>query len=59
VRRTSLLVSAREAERRQTSFSSSITELVSQPPQPLPYAVVEEDEDLSRRVEEVLTRLAD
>jgi hypothetical protein len=49
----------REAERRQTSFSSLITELVSQPPGPLPYAgVVEDDEDLSQRVEEVLARLA-
>ena len=49
----------REAERRQTSFSSLITELVSQHPEPLPYAgVVEDDEDLSERVEEVLARLA-
>lgn len=49
----------REAERRQKSFSSLITELVSQYPEPLPYAgVVEDDEDLSQRVEEVLARLA-
>lgn len=49
----------REAERRKTSFSSLITELVSQHPDPLPYAgVIEDDEDLSQRVEEVLARLA-
>jgi hypothetical protein len=36
-----------------------VTELVSQRPEPLPYAgVVEDDEDLSQRVEEVLARLA-
>ena len=49
----------REAKRRKTSFSSLITELVSQQPEPLPYAgMVEDDEDLSQRVEEVLARLA-
>ena len=49
----------REAERRKTSFSALITELVSQHPDPLLYAgVVEDDEDLSQRVEEVLARLA-
>jgi len=49
----------REAERRKTSFSSLVTELVSQQPEPLPYAgVVDDDEDLSQRVEEVLARLA-
>jgi predicted CopG family antitoxin len=49
----------REAERRKTSFSSLITELVTQRPDPLPYAgVVEDDEDLSQRIEEVLARLA-
>lgn len=49
----------REAARRKTSFSSLITELVSQHPDPLPYAgVVEDDKDLSQRVEEVLARLA-
>lgn len=49
----------REAERRNTSFSSLVTELVSQQPEPLPYAgVIDDDEDLSRRVEEVLARLA-
>jgi hypothetical protein len=49
----------REAERRKTSFSALVTELVSQQPEPLPYAgVVDDDEDLSQRVEEVLARLA-
>ena len=49
----------REAERRKTSFSSLIAELVSQHPDPLPYAgLIEDDEDLSQRVEEVLVRLA-
>ncbi len=50
----------REAERRETSFSSLIADLVSQQhPDPLPYAgVVEDDEDLSQHIEEVLARLA-
>jgi predicted DNA-binding ribbon-helix-helix protein len=49
----------REAERRKTSFSSLIAELVTQHPEPLPYAaIVEDDEDLSQRIEEVLARLA-
>jgi hypothetical protein len=49
----------REAERRNTSFSSLITELVTQQPEPLPYAgVIEDDDNLSQRVEEVLARLA-
>lgn len=48
----------REAERRSTSFSALITELVSRA-EPLPYAgIVEDDEDLSQRVAEVLARLA-
>lgn len=50
----------REAEQRKTTFSALITELVSQHPEPLPYAgIIEDDEDLSRRVEQVLARLAD
>ena len=49
----------REAERRQTSFSSLIAELVTQHPEPLSYArLIDDDEDLSERVEEVLARLA-
>lgn len=49
----------REAERRKTTFSSLITELVSQHPELLPYSgIVEDDEDLSQRVEELLARLA-
>ncbi len=49
----------REAERRNTSFSSLIAELVTQQPEPLPYAgLIEDDKQLSQRVEEVLARLA-
>ena len=49
----------REAKRRNTSFSSLITELVTQSPEPLPYAgLIEDDRQLSQRVEEVLARLA-
>jgi len=48
-----------EAERRQTSFSSLVVELISQQPGALPYAgQIEDDPDLSDRVEEVLSRLA-
>ena len=40
------------------SFSSLIAELVSQHPEPLPYTgLVEDDPDLSSRVEEVLAGL--
>jgi predicted CopG family antitoxin len=49
----------REAKRRETSFSALIVELVSRQPEALPYAgVIDDDEDLSDRVEEVLSRLA-
>ena len=48
----------KEARRRKKSFSALITELVQQQPQPLPYAgLIDDDEDLSERVEEVLARL--
>ena len=48
----------KEAKRRKTSFSALITELVHQQPQRLPYAgLIDDDEDLSERVEEVLARL--
>lgn len=48
----------KEAKRRKTSFSALITELVQQQPQRLPYAgLIDDDEDLSERVEEVLARL--
>ena len=48
----------KEARRRKKSFSALITELVQQQPQLLPYAgLIDDDEDLSERVEEVLARL--
>ena len=48
----------KEARRRKKSFSALITELVQQQPQRLPYAgLIDDDEDLSERVEEVLARL--
>ena len=47
-----------EARRRKTSVSALVTELVSRPPQTLPYAgLIDDDEDLSLRVEEILSRL--
>jgi hypothetical protein len=48
-----------EAKRRNISFSALIVERVSRVAEPLPYAgLVEDDDDLSLRVEEVLARLA-
>jgi Ribbon-helix-helix protein, copG family len=49
----------REARRRRTSFSALVAELVEHVPSELPYAgVVEDDPDLSLRIDEVLSRLA-
>lgn len=49
----------REAARRKTSFSALVIELVTRQPEPLPYAgLIDDDEDLSIRVEAVLARLA-
>ena len=48
----------KEAKRRHTSVSAIVTELVQQQPERLPYAgLIEDDKDLSRKVEEVLARL--
>lgn len=48
-----------EAKRRQTSVSALVTELVEKRPAPLPYAgLVDDDEDLSTRVGEILARLS-
>jgi len=48
----------REAKRRKTSFSALIAELLQQQPEHLPYAgLIDDDEDLSERVEEVLARI--
>jgi predicted DNA-binding protein len=49
----------REAQRRGTSFSALVAELVEHVPEALPYAgVVEDDPNLSLRVDEVLSRVA-
>lgn len=49
----------REAKRRKTSFSGLIVELVQRRPEKLPYAgTIEDDADLSLRVEEILRRRA-
>jgi hypothetical protein len=49
----------KEAKRRRTSVSALVAELVQQRPERLPYAgLIEDDEDLSLKVEEVLARLA-
>jgi Ribbon-helix-helix protein, copG family len=47
-----------EAKRRHTSVSALVTELVQQQPERLPYAgLVDDDEDLSQKIEEILSRL--
>jgi hypothetical protein len=49
----------REARRRGTSFSAVISELAANGPGTLPYVgLIDDDEDLSQQVEEVLARLA-
>ena len=48
----------KEAKRRKTSVSALVTELVQQRPDRLPYAgLIEDDPDLSEKVEEILARL--
>lgn len=47
----------REAKRRKVSVSALVSELVLREPEPLSYAgLIEDDEDLSLRVEEILAR---
>jgi predicted CopG family antitoxin len=47
----------KEAKRRKTSVSALVTELVQQRPERLPYAgLIEDDKDLSEKVEEILAR---
>ncbi len=51
----------REAEERSMSFSALVVELIdrAKSPSPIPYAgIIEDDPDLSQRVEEILARLA-
>ncbi len=48
----------KEAKRRRKSVSAIVTELVQQQPEPLPYAgLIEDDEDLSQRVADILARI--
>ena len=50
----------REAERRNMSFSALVAEKIERHDEPLPYAgLIEDDADLSLRVDQVLARLAD
>lgn len=47
----------REAKRRRKSFSAAVTDLIEGKAGPLPYAgIIEDDPELSRRVDEVLLR---
>ena len=47
-----------EAKRRGTSVSAVVVDLIQQRPEPLPYAgLIDDDEELSRQVEQILTRL--
>ena len=50
----------READRRNLSFSALVAELLERQPEPLPYAgLIEDDADLSLRVEQALARLGE
>jgi hypothetical protein len=51
----------REAKRRRTSFSALVSELVERAPGELPpyAAVIHDDPNLSLRIDEVLSRVAD
>ncbi len=50
----------REAKRRRTSFSALVAELVERAPGELQYAgIIHDDPDLSLRIAEVLSRLAE
>lgn len=48
----------REARRRRTSVSAIVADLIQRQPERLPYiALIEDDEDLSQRVDAILERL--
>ena len=48
----------REAARRNVSFSAVIADLVQREPERVPYAgIVDDDENLSQKVEEILARV--
>jgi hypothetical protein len=50
----------REAKRKKTSFSAIVADLVERTPTELPYAgVIDDDPNLSLKVDEVLSRLGD
>ena len=50
----------REAKRKKTSFSAIIAELVERAPGDLPYAgIIDDDPDLSLKIDEVLSRVGD
>lgn len=47
-----------EAQRRGVSFSAVVADLAARQPSPLPYAaLIDDDHDLSLKVEDVLSRL--
>lgn len=49
----------REAKRRKTSFSAVVTDLVQRQPERVPYAgLIDDDADLSRKIEEILARVS-
>lgn len=49
----------REAKRRKTSFSAVIADLVQHQPERIPYAgLINDDPDLSQKVEEILARVS-
>lgn len=49
----------REAKRRKKSLSALVTELVDRQPENLPYAgLIDDDEELSHKVEEILARVS-
>lgn len=48
----------REARRRRTSVSALVSDLIQRQPERLPYvALIEDDDDLSERVDAILERL--
>jgi len=49
----------REAKRRRTSVSAVVTDLLAGLPEGLPYAgLIDDDDDLSLQIEEILSRVA-
>ena len=49
----------REAKRRRTSVSAVVTDLLAGLPEGLPYAgLIDDDDDLSLQIEEILSRVS-